>query len=117
VWPCGRPEARAEGTVGLGADEVAGAEDVGGAGAVLGGADVDGGVPPPPPLWWCVGGGGGGGVVGGEACGRTGFTAGGAGDPLGLRENLQPSNPPAIVSWLDAPDVLYVHAPPLRADQ
>jgi hypothetical protein len=99
---------------------VVGAEDVGAAGGVevLGGGDVDGGAPPPPPPWWWCGGddGGGGEVVGGEECGRTGSTAGGPGDPL-PSENAQPSKPPGIVPWLDAPTVLYAHVPPLRADQ
>jgi hypothetical protein len=98
---------------------VVGAEDVdvGGGVEVLEGDGVDGGAPPPPPWWWCGGDEvGGGAVVGGESCGRTGLTAGVAGDPL-PRENAQPSKPPGIVSWLDAPTVLYAHVPPSRADQ
>jgi hypothetical protein len=97
---------------------VVGAEDVGaGAGMeVLDGDGVDGGAPPLPPWWWCRGLEVGADVVGGAACGRTGLTAGVAGDPL-PRENAQPSKPPGIVPWLDAPTVLYAHVPPLRADQ
>ena len=97
---------------------VVGAEDVGsGAGVeVLDGDGVAGGAPPPPPWWWCGGPEVGADVVGGGACGRTGSTAGVAGDPL-PRENAQPSKPPGIVPWLAAPNVLYAHVPPLRADQ
>jgi hypothetical protein len=112
-------EVRVDGAAGATGASVVGAEDVGTGGGVevLGGVDVDGGAPPPPPWWWC--GGlevGGGDVVGGDVCGRTGLTAGVAGDPL-PRENAQPSNPPGIVSWLEAPTELYAQVPPLRADQ
>jgi hypothetical protein len=106
------------GAAGFAGASVVGAEDVGAVGGVevLEGDDVDGGAPPPPPWWWCGGAEVGADVVGGEESGRTGLTAGVVGDPL-PRENAQPSKPPGIVSWLDAPTVLYAHVPPFRADQ
>lgn len=54
---------------------------------------------------------------GGAAAVRTGATPGGVGLLWSPRLNTQPSKPPGVTRWLEAPELLYCHDPPFGAYQ